>query len=710
MFKSFYCRISVCLLIFGMGFLPVLFNANATTLAQAVPVNVTTHHNDNNRTGQNLSETKLNTFNVSAGTFGKLFSRDVDGDIYAQPLYVSNLSIQGGQHNVVFVATMHNSVYAFDADDPNQAAPLWSVNLGPSAPSSDFDFGGTYTNINPEVGITSTPVIDLDTNTIYVVALIRTSSASDGHSHQLFALDILTGQNKTGSPVTIAGSVPGTGDTSSNGTLTFNSRTQLQRPALLLVKGATNNAANNLIYVAFGSYADNYPYWGWVMAYDATSLQQVGIFNDAPDTWSAGIWMSGEGPSADQAGNVYLSAGNGPFNTSVPDLRDSIMKLRVNNTNPPIPPFPANWLELADWFRPYNYDYLNSTDNDLGSTGVLLIPGTNLAVTGSKEGKLYVLDQTNLGHFQANSDSQIVQSFFAVTPGSLHNIHGAPVYWNSPTKGPMIYIWPEQEKLEQFKLVNGLFETTPSTESLENAPPGMPGGFLSISANGNIPGTGIVWATHPYSQDANNAVVEGVLEAYDADDLSRQLWSSKLNPTRDDVGNFAKFNPPTIANGKVYLGTFSKKLLVYGLLSAADCASLAVTSNTDTGDSEACGTLSSAISLANYNYTQTGTAQHITFGPGVTGINFTGSGYSLPKIGPGVLIDGGSCAVDGTPGVTISGNGWSSGSAGVWLEGDKDAGLKNLWIKGFNELQLKVLPGGNNNGAAQLHCVRAGGS
>ncbi len=549
---------------------------------------ILTQHNDTSRTGANLHETQLTISNVNPQQFGKLFERQVDGQIYAQPLYVSNVTIPNqGSHNVVYVATMHNSVYAFDADDPQATAPLWHVSLGPSAPLPDPNIGprsnllatlqllgnillknplsifsllrqlGTqdlqtalsifagYKDIAVEVGIVSTPVISLAQNTLYAVAFTKEGNS---YAHRLHALDLATGEEKFRGPVQIKATVQGTGAGSVNGSIPFVSNRQLQRSALLL--------ANDAIYIAFASYGDQDPYHGWVFAYNATSLEQIAVYNDTPNGSEGGIWMAGQGPSADSENNIYFITGNGDFKQDGSALGGSFVKLRLD-------------LTLADWFAPFNTVALSQADIDVGSSGVLLIPDTNLLLGGGKEGKFYLLNKDDMGHFNANGDSQIVQSFYVAQD---HHIHGGPIYWNGP-HGPWVYVWPENAFLRAYQLVNGQFQTTPISQSTTTDPanvpgglPGMPGGMLSLSANGNTAGSGILWASHPYKASAIHATVEGILRAYDASDLTRELWNSKQNESRDDIGNFAKFCPPTIANGKVYMASFSGHLAVYGLL------------------------------------------------------------------------------------------------------------------------------------------------
>lgn len=508
-------------------------------------VGMLTQHHNHRRTGGFLNEVLLHTSNVNQQQFGKLFTRQVDGQIYAQPLYLPNVNIPGqGIHNVVYVATMHNTVYAFDADDPHASTPLWSTSIGPPVPLPDPRIGTGHKEIEHEVGVVSTPVISPKHNALYVVGTVETPDIL----HSIHALDLATGQEKFGGPVVISGSAQGTGDGSVNGSITFTSHLQIQRAALLL--------ANGNVYIAFAAYGDRPPYHGWVFAYSADTLQGVASYNTTPNGRGGGIWQAGQGPSADGNNCLYFLTGNGTFLSDGSALGDSFVKLQPD-------------LTLADWFSPFNNNSLDGSDADLGASGVLLIPDTTLALGGGKEGKLYLVDTQNMGKFNPKNDNQIVQSFYV---NQNHHIHGAPVYWDGPN-GPWIYVWPENDYMKAYQLTNGQFQTTPVSQITTTAPagvpggsPGMPGGMLSISAHGNTAGTGIVWASHPYDKDANNQVVEGILHAYDASDLTTELWNSKENPNRDDIGLFAKFCPPTIANGKVYMATFSGYLAVYGLL------------------------------------------------------------------------------------------------------------------------------------------------
>jgi hypothetical protein len=515
-------------------------------VAQA-QVSVWTHHNNNQRTGANLNETVLNTSNVNVNQFGRLFSQSVDADMYGQPLVVPGVNIPGkGAHNVVYVATQNDSVYAFDADSNagTNAQPLWKVNFTNAAagitavPAVDVTASNSGNIRRPgPIGIMGTPVIDLSTGTMYLVARTKENGS---YFQRLHALDITTGAEKFGGPVAIQATAAGN---------TFNPMTQNQRPGLALDHG--------IVYIAWSSHDDMVPYHGWVIGYQASNLQQTGVFNDTPNGTQGGIWQSGQPPAFDASGNLYLMTGNGTF--SMPsggsDVSESFVKLRTSD------------LALLDWFAQCDVDTWNNANEDLNSAGVLQIPNTTRIFGGGKQGRFFLLDTANLGQVQQYrvqncTNPQIPQSFQATTTG---HIHGSPVFFTSPTQGSMVYVWAEEDYLKSFSFNGSTFTTSPSMQSTFTAPPGMPGGFLSVSSNGSQAGTGIVWATMPFSQDAENAVVAGILRAFDASNLSVELWNSRNNIARDDVGNFAKFVPLTIANGKVYAATFSNQLVVYGL-------------------------------------------------------------------------------------------------------------------------------------------------
>lgn len=550
----------------------------------------TTRSYDNARTGANLSENTLTTSNVNANSFGKLFERNVDGQVYAQPLYVPNLSTPNkGVHNVVFVATMNDSVYAFDADDPNSPNPLWHTSfLGPGVtPVPYTDVAGTTKDVYPMIGIVSTPVIktnDSGGGTIYVTAKTKETSGNNvNYVYRLHALDILTGLEQPGSPVVIQPSVPSNASDSVNGVLTFNAKKHMQRPGLLLL--------NNVVYLAFASHADRVPYHGWVVGYNADTLQQAAVYCATANTGYGGIWQSGQGLSADDDGNIYAITGNAVFDTSEASFGDSFLKLST-----------ASGLSLISSFTPYDDATLNSADLDLGTSGAILMPGTNLVVGGGKQGIIYALNRSALGGHGSSSDTGAVQTW----PGAKGHIHGSVVFWTGPG-GQMLYVWAEFDKLKAFLFSNGLFNTTPAFQSAMTAPTGMPGGILTVSANGSIAGTGIVWATLPLVGDANSATVPGVLRAFDASNL-KELWNSRQVAVRDDLGNFAKFNPPTVVNGKVYVGTFGaddgsspSKLVCYGLLPSPTAPPVAPAALTATaGNAQVSLTWTSSSTASSY--------------------------------------------------------------------------------------------------------------
>ena len=505
-------------------------------LPATAQVSVLTQHNDNARTGANLQEMVLTPANVNVNRFGKLFTRTVSSRIWAQPLYVPNVAITGkGTHNVVYTMTEIGDAYAFDADDPAQSEPLWTRRLLP--PNTTFEFS---------VG---SPTIDVSTNTIYLTVK---SILNGAHQFHLHALDIRSGANKPNSPVLINISVPGNGKGSVNGVMRMLPLSQKQRPGLLL--------ANGNVYLAFGGSVDEYDpnaVWnGWVVSYNAATLQQTAAFCVSPDANGGGIWQANNGLAADAQGNIYFSTGNGNNNPSSfsassggRDYGNSIVKLSPASSG----------LKVVDWFAPWNQDFIERADQDIASCGPMLIPGTNLLITGEKLGRLFLLDRSNLGHFNAANNNQIKQEIQAVRG----HLHGSPVYWEG-ANGKHIYVWSEHDFPKAFKFNGSILDPSPASKGTFPAPPGMTGAMLSLSANSTQ--NGILWANLPWQGDANKGVVPGVLRAFDANDLRKELWNSEQLPSRDDFGDYSKFSCPTIANGKVYAATFSNQLAVYGLL------------------------------------------------------------------------------------------------------------------------------------------------
>ena len=544
-------------LLFCFSLFITIFN-----LPDYAQVSVIMQHNDLKRTGWNNQEKVLTQNNVQTATFGKLFSRTVDEQIYAQPLVVANLKIAGARHNVVFLATVNNSVYAYDAEISTASTPFWKINLTPTGyraiKNSDMSgaCGGNYKDFSGKMGIVSTPALDTISKTLYVVVRSVDSTSSPKKFVQyLHAINILTGAERPNSPVYITASVSGNGAGNISGNITFDQQRQNQRSALLLF--------NNIVYISWASHCDWGPYHGWVMGYDATTLQQKIVYNDTPDGDNGGIWMSGQGPAVDDSGYIYLSTGNGTVGSNgnanvITNRGESILKMTPQ----------AGTLKVVDFFTPADYTKLEQLDLDYGCDGVLLLPQTHLSLSGSKESLLYLTDNNNLGKMQANNGGAKQVIDINAKGSGDHHLHGTPVYYVNKNRKEYIYAWAEGGLLKQlpFKRSAGVFDTAHIITGTTILPNGMPGAMLAISSSGTNNSTGILWASHPLSGDANHAVVPGILQAFDANDVTRELWNSDMNPGRDSVGKFAKFVCPTIANGKVYLATFSGRLDVYGLL------------------------------------------------------------------------------------------------------------------------------------------------
>jgi hypothetical protein len=523
-------------------FIPLLLLFVAMGKDSAVcQVRVATYRYDSFRTGQNVNETILTPANVNRRSFRKLFSHAVDGQIYAEPLYLPNVPIyHGGVHNVVFVATQHDSVYAFDADDKQDANshPLWQVSfINPSqgittVPSTDI---GTLA-IAPEVGITGTPVIDSGNHTLYVSVATKENGT---FFQRLHALDVTTGAEKVGSPVTIEASVPGTGWGSSNGKISLDPLQNNQRTALLLLNG--------VVYIAWASHGheNEYPYHGWVVGYDENTLEQVAAFSDTPNGKQGGIWQSGCGLAADHLGNIFFMAGNGTFNANRGGLDYGMSYVKLTTTD---------GLKVGDYFTPFDEAKLSSTDTDLGSGGAMLLPyqtGADhpfLAIGAGKNGVIYLLDRSKMGGFNKSGDQQIVQSITNAFAG--HSLYATPAYWNG-----QIYFWADRDVMRIFAMSNGLLATTPIATSAMSF---NAGANLVVSSSGNT--NGIVWGIQ---NDDSAAGGPAVLHAFDAN-TAVELYNSSQSGTRDAAGPAVKFTLPTVVNGKVYVGT-SNQIDVYGL-------------------------------------------------------------------------------------------------------------------------------------------------
>ncbi|MGZ4414023.1 MAG: LamG-like jellyroll fold domain-containing protein, partial [Gaiellaceae bacterium] len=509
-----------------------------------------TFHNDPGRTGENLNEVALTPSDVNQTTFGKQFSYPVDGLTFASPLYVANVNIPGkGFRNVVYVVTEHDSVYAFDADGLS-STPLWQrsfINPGAGVtpvPAADTGETGDIPN---EIGITGTPVIDSATGTLYVDAATKeVSGGTTTYFHRLHALDITTGAERSGSPATIQASVPGTGTGSQGGNLSFVPLRQNQRSALLL--------SNGVVYLGFSSRGDQEPFHGWVLGYNATTLQQVMVYCSTPNGDDGGVWMSGDGVAADSAGSLYFITGDGLFDASSGgnDYGDSFVKMNTAGT-------------VLDYFSPQVQSSLNSGDLDLGSGGVMLLPDQpgshpHEMVSAGKNGTIYLVDRDNMGHFNSNSD-QIVQSITNIwtdVSGGEAGLFSTPAYFNGS-----VYFSPIADTVQAFHLSNGLLTTTPTSHSAETydgttSTFGSRGGTLAISANGNT--NGILWAL-----ESKGDTAPGILHAYDATNLGNELYNSSQAGARDTLDPWLKFTIPVVANGRVYVAS-AGQLSVYGLL------------------------------------------------------------------------------------------------------------------------------------------------
>ncbi len=513
-------------------------------------VNVLTYHNDNLRSGLNPSENILTPATVSEQTFGLLHTLPVDGAVYGQPLSVAGVKIPGqGTHNVIYVATQHDSVFAFDASGTS-TTPLWQVNLGPSVPNGDTGSG----DIQPEIGITSTPVIHL-TGTgagyLYVVAKTKESNGSGGYNYvqRLHALDITTGAEALGGPTLIQATVNGVGDgNDGNGHVPFNPLIQNARPGLLYY----SNGATNLIVIAFASHGDNGPYHGWVMTYDAKSLQQVSVFNTTPNALTdpsgypiaaGGVWQGGGGVASDGT-DLYFATGNGTFDPSTEAYGDSVLKMTSS-------------LSVLDYFAPLNQQSLNDSDGDLGSGGVLLVPNdttynptAQLMVQAGKDGTLHLISRNSLGHFNATVD-HIAGEFQNVMGG----VWGNPAYFNGT-----IFYGPSSGALTTFGISGGKLVGNGPTAYSSNAF-GYPGPTPAVSSLGT--NNGIVWAVDGSAYLGSGNTGPSQLWAYNASTMAT-LYSSQNSGDRDVMGTAVKFTTPLIEGGHVYVGTMNS-VEVFGL-------------------------------------------------------------------------------------------------------------------------------------------------
>jgi len=521
----------------GSFCLPFLVLLSASV---APATDVVTYHNDNFRSGQNLAETILTHSNVHSNTFGKLFTISVDGVIDAQPLYLSSISIPGqGTHNVLYVVTENDSVYAFD---PDTGTELWHVSLLASGetPSDTRN----CSQITPEIGITSTPVIDRSSGrkgTIYVVVMSKNSSGN--YFQRLHALDITTGAEEFDGPVTVRAKYPGSGDNSHDGYVIFDPAQYAERAGLLLL--------NHVVYTGWTSHCDIRPYTGWLIGYSESALTQTSVLNLTPHGYEGSIWQSGAGMAAAGSDVFFLDA-NGLFDTTLNaqgfpikgDYGNAFLKISTVN----------NQLAVADYFAMYNTVSESEADQDLGSGGALLVPQLkdgsgkvwSLALGGGKDGNIYIVDRTNMGKFNPNNNSAIYQEIVGALGGGMWSM---PAYFRGN-----VYFGPQGNNLLQFRFSQAKLSASPVFKTAANFE--YPGSTPSVSANGT--NDGIVWAIEHTSPS--------VLHAYNADNVSQELYNSnQASGGRDTLGDASHFGTPTIVNGKVYVGT-TTGVTVYGLL------------------------------------------------------------------------------------------------------------------------------------------------
>jgi outer membrane protein assembly factor BamB len=506
----------------------------------AAHLSVVMNRYDNFGTGANPHEKILNSSNVQTSTFGKLFRYEVDGSVYAQPLYVPGVKIPGrGTHNVVYVATMNDHVYAFDADTAGSA--LWERDLTNTAgitsvPIVDITHNNNL-NIVGNVGILGTPVIDESTQTLYLVARTKEKGT---YVQRLHAFDIRDGRDLV-TPVVIQATVRSTASDAVNGILHFNPKTNNQRPALTLT--------HHTILIAWASHEDIKPYHGWIIAYDAKNLRQAAVFCTTPSGIEGGVWQSGRGAVVDRSGNIYYEIGNGDWNGTT-DFGESLVKLRIRKGR----------FDVLDYYTPANYQALNKRDADFGSSGPALIPKTDVMICGDKHGVLTLLNTRDLGKLNPGG-KQLLQSL-PVNGGRVLN---GPALWKSST-GLRLFLWGEADVPKAFRFQGPRIDPIVVAKGTV-ASHGSPGGALTVSSDGSKAGTGVLWAMLTLNRSADHGNAAGVLRAFDANTL-QELWNSEQDPRRDRLGTLVKFVPPTVAAGKVYAATYDNSVMVYGELSS----------------------------------------------------------------------------------------------------------------------------------------------
>jgi hypothetical protein len=677
-------------------------------------VSVVTQRYDSARDGVNSSETTLTPANVNTSTFGKLFTVPTDGKVFAQPLYMPNVTIPGsGTHNVLLIATQHDSVYAYDADGL-QIQPFWTVNLATSScpggwtcTSVPASANANTTDVLPEVGITSTPVIDPSTDTMYVVA--KTQEVSGGTTnfvYRLHALDITTGAERPNSPVVIQGQVPGSGSPNSGGYLVFSPRYSLQRPGLVLV--------NNDVYIAFGSWGDDDIWHGWLFGYDDASLAQVAAFSSTPNggEGESGIWMHGNGLVADTNGYVYFSTGNGGFD-GITNYGDSFLKLATPGLN------------VADYFTPFNQSILDAGDLDVASGGLMLLPdnaGTtqhpHILLGCGKNGAIYVMDRDNMGQFNSSNDNQIIQELLNVIGGTkvnnnssiyVENCYSSPVYWQGN-----VYWGGINDTLKMFSFANGLMSTSPVSHS--SAVYEFPGASPVLSSNGST--QGIIWTIENNGTLGSDATgTTAILHAYDATNLSTELYNTS-QVSSDAPGAPVKFTMPVVANGKVYVGT-QTSVAVYGLFSSMTQAA-APTLNPGSGSFSTAVSVSISDSSPGTTiyYTTNGsiptTSSNVYSAPIVLTTNTTlsaiavGSGYRTSPVSVGnYVITGGSSGAAFVQGNYSTPQSKQSTVSASFLNAQV-AGDLNIVVVGWNDSTATIAPGGVIDSAGNQYSLAVG--
>ena len=651
----------------SFGFVAVATSMLLTGMAHLhAQTDVLTWHNDNARTGGNTAEAILTPAKVNSANFGLLAKVMVDGKVDAEPLYVSGVTVGGRRHNVLFVATEHDTLYAVDAD---LGTVLWQKSLLGAGETTSDDRG--CNQVTPEIGITATPAIDRNAGahgTIYVVAMSKDGGGN--YYHRIHALDLTTAAEQANSPVTVHATYPGTGDGSSGGTVTFDPKQFKERPGLLLLNGN--------LYTSWSSHCDYRPYSGWMMTYNQTSLAQTGVVDFTPNGNEAAPWNAGAGPAADGAGNVYISLGNGTFDTTLNpqglpsqgDFGNALVKLALQGTR----------LAVTDYWTMYNSNAESNVDTDLGSGGLMLLPDfvdasgktRHLAVAAGKDHNVYVADRDNMGHFNPNNNSTLYQELAGALPGGEWS---SPAYFNS-----RVYYGSVGQNLRAFDVRNAQLVGSPvqTTSTVF----GYPGTTPSVSGYSST--NGIVWAS-----DNNNPAV---LHAYDANNLATELYNSNQAANgRDNFGAGNKFIAPTIANGKVYVGT-QNSVGIFGAI-RRQAAPLADGDYTLTNNSSHLvlddPMASTAPGTAMYQWTVNGGANQAWF------FSYNGAGYyTIQNVSSKLfLTDTGGSA---TPGISLAQNTPTQDATQLWSLTKSGAGYV-IQNKGtglvFDDAHLNPNPG-----------------